>query len=65
MHIHQLDYTSAFLNADIDLVTYIKLPIDMARHYYNVKDEKQNVFHLNKALYGLHQSPLLWFDTIY
>ncbi len=59
-----IDFTTAFMNADIDQETYINLPLDVAMKYFNVKSQKQNVFRLNKALYGLHQSPILWFTTI-
>jgi hypothetical protein len=64
MKVVMLDFSSAFMHADIDNDTYITLPQDLAEHYYNIKTTKQNIFKLKKALYGLHQSPLLWFKTI-
>jgi hypothetical protein len=62
--IQSLDYTSAFLNAKIDMETYIKLPSDIFRKYYKNNIETENLFRLKRALYGLHQSPMLWFNTI-
>ncbi len=59
-----LDFTSAFMNAEIDTETFISLPLDVAIKYFNVENSSQNVFKLNRALYGLHQSPILWFNTI-
>jgi hypothetical protein len=62
--IQSLDFEAAFLNAPIDLETFIKLPIDLCKRYYRNDPETNNIFRLNRALYGLHQSPILWFKTL-
>lgn len=55
----QVDVKAAFLNGDIDrrvLVSHLSnLPPDMQNNTY---------YKLTKALYGLHQAPLRWFQKI-
>ena len=54
MKIHQMDVSTAFLYGDIDRDVYIEQPegfVEMTRDY---------VCKLNKAIYGLKQSPHLW-----
>lgn len=51
--IYQMDVTGAFLYGDIDTDVYLKLPEGA------YKGEK-NVVKLNKALYGLKNSPKCW-----
>ncbi len=64
MKVKVVDFTTAFLNSHVDNDLFIKLPYDIAKEFYNIRDEKQNIFKLIKALYGLKQSPQLWFKTI-
>ena len=52
----QLDAVNAFVHADIDEVVYMKPPPGYA--------EPGKVLRLNKALYGLRRSPLLWQEKI-
>ena len=53
---YQLDAVNAFVHADIDEIVYIRLPLGY------IKPRK--VLKLNKALYGLCCSPLLWQQKI-
>lgn len=53
-HIHSLDIKSAYLNADIDTDIYVKPPIGF-------KISNEYIYKLQKGLYGLKQSGLLWF----
>ena len=49
---HQMDFNTAFLNADLDVDIFIKPPDGYTTN--------QNVWKLNKGLYGLKQSSRLW-----
>src|ERR1700761_82018 len=55
-HIKQLDVKSAFLYGDIDVETYLELPEGYRK--------PGKVWKLNKAIYGLKQSPRLWFQHL-
>ena len=48
----QLDAVNAFVHADLDETVFIKMPPGYG--------EQGKVLKLNKALYGLRRSPLLW-----
>ena len=49
---HQMDTINAFVNCDLDKVVYMRLPLGF--------EKPGKVLLLNKALYRLRQSPLLW-----
>ena len=50
-----VDVKSAFKNSTIDRETYVRSPVNLP------KGIRQNdIYLLLKALYGLHQAPLLW-----
>ena len=49
---HQLDAVNAFVNCDLDESVYMRLPPGF--------DKPGKVLLLQKALYGLRRSPLLW-----
>jgi len=53
-----VDIDSAFVQSDIDCNIYLKPPPGI--HL----EDSSHVLHLNNALYGLCQSPLLWFNTL-
>ena len=53
---YQLDAINAFVYADIDEIVYIRLLPGYI--------EPRKVLKLNKALYGLRRSPLLWQQKI-
>jgi hypothetical protein len=48
----QLDAINAFVNANLDELVYMRIPSGFP--------VKNHVLRLNKALYGLRRSPLLW-----
>ena len=52
LELKQYDVTNAFVHADIDRPVYMKMPRGYAR--------PGTILRLNKALYGLRISPLLW-----
>jgi len=52
----QIDAVNAFVHADLDKVVYMRLPPGYT--------EPGKVLRLNKALYGLRRSPLLWQQKI-
>jgi hypothetical protein len=60
LKLKQLDFETAFLNAELDHVIYIELPegfdSSIDRNVYCIK--------LVKALYGLKQAPRQWYITI-
>jgi Reverse transcriptase (RNA-dependent DNA polymerase)/Integrase core domain len=68
--IHQLDVTTAFLNADLDAEVYMEVPDGMetmVKEFLKSNNLKQEdlgnrkvVLRLRKSLYGLKQSPHEW-----
>ena len=56
---HQLDVTTAYLNAELDHVIYMEQP-----HGTGLANDNR-VCLLRKSLYGLKQSAKLWNDTIH
>ena len=55
----QVDYSNAFVQADIDGEVYCELPQEFLG-----PDNDQYVLKLKKSLYGLKQAPRLWFKTL-
>ncbi|CAM9192126.1 unnamed protein product, partial [Heterosigma akashiwo] len=58
--VEALDISTAFLNSDIDGDVYVKQPPGFVDKYHPNK-----VWKLKKALYGLCQSPKLWYNTLH
>ena len=56
LEIHQFDAVNAFTNADIDELVHCQNP-----EGFQILGKK---LRLNKALYGLTKSPLLWFNDL-
>lgn len=56
---YQLDVKSAFLNGLLDEVLYVEQP-----EGFVVKEQKENVYLLKKALYSLKQAPRTWYSRI-
>ncbi len=50
LHVHQMDVITAFLNGDLDVEIWMRLPDGVA----------DDVVKLRRSLYGLKQSPRLW-----
>ncbi|MBW0499100.1 hypothetical protein O181_038815 [Austropuccinia psidii MF-1] len=55
---HQVDIKSAFLNAPLSETVYLSIPqgLDL--------DRRKNCLRLNKAIYGLKQAPLAWYERL-
>jgi hypothetical protein len=54
----QLDVKTAFLNADLDEEVYLSIPQGVSL------DKKQKCLKLKKAIYGLKQAPLAWYNRL-
>ncbi|KAJ9536269.1 hypothetical protein OSB04_un000541 [Centaurea solstitialis] len=57
--VYQMDVKSAFLYGTIDEEVYVSQPPGFEDPKYSDK-----VYKLRKALYGLHQAPRAWYDTL-
>jgi hypothetical protein len=57
LEIEQMDVKTAFLYGDIDEEVYVEQPHEM-------DDGSGQVCRPNKALYGLRQSPRIWYNTL-
>ncbi|RDX67707.1 hypothetical protein CR513_53379, partial [Mucuna pruriens] len=57
--LHQTDVKNAFLHGDLKEEVCIKLPYGMHTHYPNI------VCKLKHSLYGLKQTPRVWFENQY
>ena len=55
MHLHQVDFTAAFLNRDLSEEVYMKQPTGFIK-----EAEEHLVCKLKRSLYGLKQSPRCW-----
>jgi hypothetical protein len=53
--VHQMDVKSSFLHGDLQDKIYMEQPPGY------VQNDSSIVFHLNKSLYGLKQSPRSWY----
>ena len=56
--LHQFDVKNAFLHGDLEEEVYMELPSG-----YTTSTETKVVCKLQRALYGLKQSPRAWFGT--
>ena len=57
MELRQIDIVNAFVNADLDRPVYMWPPPGYRRRH---EHNNRIVWALDKALYGLRQSPRLW-----
>ncbi|KAJ9542188.1 hypothetical protein OSB04_028694 [Centaurea solstitialis] len=57
--VYQMDVKSAFLYGKIEEEVYVCQPPGFEDPRY-----PDRVYKLNKALYGLHQAPMAWYDTL-
>ncbi|MBW0492435.1 hypothetical protein O181_032150 [Austropuccinia psidii MF-1] len=55
---HQIDIKSAFLNAPLSKTVYLSMPqgLDL--------NQRKKCLNLNKAIYGLKQAPLAWYERL-
>lgn len=56
--VHQIDYSNAFLQGTLDREVYMTVPKFTAGDYSN------KVCRLNKTLYGLRESPRVWYNLL-
>jgi transposase InsO family protein len=54
----QMDVKTAFLNAHLEEEVYLSIPQGVA------SDKKKKCLRLNKAIYGLKQAPLAWYNRL-
>ena len=57
--IHQMDFKIAFLNGVVEQEVYVEQPLGFETH-----DKENYVCKLKEALYGLKQTPRIWYDII-
>ena len=55
--LYTTNVTAAFLSAEIDSVVYVRPPAGL-------EEEDNKVWLLKRSLYGLHQSPRLWYKKM-
>ncbi|MBW0541403.1 hypothetical protein O181_081118, partial [Austropuccinia psidii MF-1] len=58
LHFHQIDVKSAFLNAPLAEIVYLSIPQGL-----NI-DQRKSCLRLKKAIYGLKQAPLAWYQRL-
>jgi len=57
--VYQMDVKCAFLYRDIDNEIYVCQP-----PFFEDPDYPSKVYKLDKSLYGLHQAPRIWYETL-
>ncbi|KAI3732428.1 hypothetical protein L1987_63633 [Smallanthus sonchifolius] len=57
--VYQMDVKSAFLHGEISEVVYVSQPPGFEDPMH-----RDRVYKLDKALYGLHQAPRAWYETL-
>ncbi len=65
LEMKQLDFKTAFLNASLDEDIYIGVPPGYNDITGTPINEKTHCFKLDRALYGLKQSPLEWYKLLH
>ena len=58
MEVHQMDFDSAYLNAELDTTIFMEAPPGLLK-------DRNKVLKLNKSLYGLKQSGRLWNNMLH
>ena len=57
--VYQMDVKSAFLYGTITEAVYVSQPPG-----FEDPDHPDKVYKVNRAMYGLHQAPRAWYDTL-
>jgi hypothetical protein len=57
--VHHMDVKTAFLNGDLQEVVYVQQPPG-----FSLQGREHKILQLHKALYGLHQAPLILLFTV-
>ncbi|GKG11644.1 putative ribonuclease H-like domain-containing protein [Tanacetum coccineum] len=57
--VHQMDVKSAFLYGKIEEEVYVCQPPG-----FEDPEFPDRVYKVEKALYGLHQAPIAWYETL-
>ena len=60
LKLHQMGVKTAFLNGEIDVIIYMEQPENFV-----TRDSESIVCKLKKSLYGLKQSPRLWYHKFH
>ncbi|MBW0537361.1 hypothetical protein O181_077076, partial [Austropuccinia psidii MF-1] len=58
LQFHQVDVKSAFLNAPLSETVFLSIPQGLCH------DRRKTCLRLNKAIYGLKQAPLAWYQRL-
>ncbi|MBW0525491.1 hypothetical protein O181_065206 [Austropuccinia psidii MF-1] len=58
LNFHQINFRSAILNAPLTETVYLSTPQGLNQ------DQKEKFLFLNKAIYGLKQAPLAWYERL-
>ena len=58
-HVYQMDVKSAFLNGYLDEQVYVEQP-----QGYEIPGHEHKVYRMKKALNGLKQAPIAWYNWI-
>ncbi|MBW0502369.1 hypothetical protein O181_042084 [Austropuccinia psidii MF-1] len=58
LRFHQINIKSAFLNAPLTECVYLSIPQGLSH------DRRKYCLRLNKAIYGLKQAPLAWYERL-
>ena len=63
-HLHQYDFTTAYLNSTLDTDVYIYAPAGFKSSVANVNSGERVLYKLNRGLYGLKQAGRLWHSLL-
>ena len=58
-HAYQMDVKSSFLNGYLEEEVYVEQP-----QFYEVLGQENKVYNTKKELYGLKQTPRVWYSRI-
>ena len=64
LKLHQMGVKTTFLNGEIDETIYMVQPKKKKKNFVK-RDPKSMVYKLKKFVYGLKQSPRLWYHKFH